>query len=713
MAEIVCSEAGRLRHFKAAIPFAFPISTSALVRMGACCETPKLPDPAKKPEAGACCSVGAAPVEKEDSFWIRLGVSLVLVGLNMILGLGVNEASRSTPLTKDAVEYWWLHGGLILAALIPVVLLGGPLFIEAFRAWFRRRITVESLFVASAVGAMASSLMSTVEGRGGAVYYDTVPLVMVIYAVGKRVGQYSRDKAFAAVADLRKTFDLAIVLKPDGSLEPTPVSAITAHDRVMVAPGGAVPVDGVILDGRGYILEAAMTGEALPVSRGPGDLVSAGTWSRDGALVIRPVGGTRRLDAILDAVEQAKTTPSRYQEQAEKIITRFFPAVMLIAGITFFGWWKLGHDAHAGLYHAMAVLLVACPCALGLATPIAVWSGLHKLSRLGLVSKHADLPGRLAAADRIVFDKTGTLSHTELALESIAVAPEFAEKSGRVFALLRAVQSRVNHPVARAFAALDCPAFELDRLTGVSVTVVPGAGIRATVTDDCGETYRMLVGEPTLVGEENARELNGLAHGQDARATAGKRVYATIDGRPSAIAVLRESFRDDADTVLRELESLGLKTAVLTGDASAKGRSIFGADTEAGLSPAEKASRIAAWKAAGETVIFVGDGLNDAAALAGADAAIAMGAGTDLARSAAHGVLTGDRLVTLPKAIALARRIDRTLKHNLYWSAGYNIAGIGLAAAGLLTPVWAALIMVISSTFVSWRAAKAAGMTEE
>lgn len=680
--------------------------------MGACCETPKLPDPAKTPEAaGPCCSVGAAPVtEKEDSFWLRLGVCLVLVGAIMMLGLGVNAADEAgSPLTKSAPEYWWLHGGMIAASVISVALLGTPLFIAAFKAWFRRSITVESLFVASAVGAMASSLLSTIEGRGGPVYYDTVPLVMVIYAVGKRVGQYSRDKALAAVADLRKTFDLAIVLKPDGTQEPTPVSEITAHDRVVVAPGGAIPVDGVILDGRGYILEAAMTGEALPVSRGPGDLVSAGTYSRDGALVIRPNAGARRLDAILDAVEHAKMTPSRYQEKAEAIISKFFPVVMLIAGATLAGWWLLGHDARAGVYHAMAVLLVACPCALGLATPIAVWSGLHKLSRLGLVSKHADLIGRLAAADRIVFDKTGTLSHTELALESIAVAPEFLEKSGRVFALLRSVQSRVNHPVARAFAALDCSAFELDRLVSVEVTVVPGAGLRATVADDFGDTYALLVGEPGLVGETNARALDAFFP----EAAPGKRIYATIDGRPAALAVLRESFRDDADLVLRELESLGLRTSVLTGDSGAKGRSIFGTDTEAGLSPAEKAARIAEWKAAGETVIFVGDGLNDAAALAGADAAIAMGAGTDLARSAAHGVLTGERLVTLPKAVALARRIDRTLKHNLYWSAGYNVVGIGLAVAGKLTPVWAALIMIVSSAFVSWRAAKAAGMMEE
>ncbi len=680
--------------------------------MGACCETPKPPDSANR-QASSCCSVGAdKPAEKDDSFWIRLGVCLVLIGAIMMLGLGVNSAGEAgAPLTDDAVEYRWLHGAMIAASVASVALLGTPLFIEAFRAWFRLRITVESLFVASATGAIVSSLLSTIEGRGGPVYYDTVPLVMVIYAVGKRVGGYSRDKALAAVADLRKTFDIAIVLKPDGTQKPTPVSEITTHDRIVVAPGGAIPVDGVILDGRGYIFEAAMTGEALPVSRGPGDLVSAGTYSRDGALVIRPAGGARRLDAILDAVEHAKATPSRYQEKAGAIISKFFPVVMLLAGATFAGWWLLGHDASAGVHHAMAVLLVACPCALGLATPIAVWSGLHKLSRLGLISKHADLIGRLAAADRIVFDKTGTLSHSELALESIAVAPEFQEKTGSVFALLRSVQSRVNHPVARAFATLDCTAFDLDRIASVEVTVVPGTGIRAMVTDDCGDTHDILMGEGTLVGAEAVKALDALD--RRPKEAAGKKVYATIGGKPAALAVLHESFRDDADTVLRELEALGLKTSVLTGDAGAKGRSIFGTDTEAGLSPAEKAERIAAWKKAGETVIFVGDGLNDAAALAGADAAIAMGAGIALARSAAHGVLTGNRLGTLPKAVALARRIDRTLKHNLYWSAAYNVAGIGLAASGKLTPVWAALIMVFSSAFVSWRAAKAAGMMED
>ena len=282
-----------------------------------------------------------------------------------------------------------------------------------------------------------------------------------------------------------------------------------------------------------------------------------------------------------------------------------------------------------------------------------------------------------------------------------------------MYALLRAVQARVNHPVARAFAALNAPAFELDRLTGVEVTVIPGAGIRATVTDDCGDTHNLLVGEPALVGPSCAAALDSLPESRAAAGESRKRIYASLDGRPAAIALLKESFRDDADRVLRDLEALGLKTAVLTGDVNARGRSVAGAATEAGLSPSEKAARIAEWKSAGETVVFVGDGLNDASALAGADAAIAMGAGTDLARSAAHGVLTGDSLTTLPKAIALCRRIDRALQINLLWAAAYNIAGIGLAAAGKLTPVWAALIMVVSSAVVSFRAARAAGMGEE
>ena len=396
------------------------------------------------------------------------------------------------------------------------------------RAWRRLRITVESLFVASALGAFASSILTTVEGRGGPVYYDTVAVVIVIYAVGKRAGQYSREKAFVAVADLRKTFDIAFVRLPDGTLDPRAASAVTPHDLVAVAPGGAIPVDGVIEDGRGYVLEAAMTGEVLPVPRGPGDTVSAGTWSRDGALLIRPHAGARRLDAILAAVEDAKATPSRYQEKADAIIAWFFPLVMALAGATFAGWWLLGHDAHAGLYHAMAVLLVACPCALGLATPIAVWSGLHKLSRLGLVSKHADLIGRLAAADRVVFDKTGTLSHTDVALEELKIAPEFSENPARIIALLRAVQTRVNHPVARAFATLQASAFETERLAAVTVTIVPGAGVRAAVTDDCGDTREILIGEASLVGGAAASSLDTLAP----PTTSGKRFNSTIDGVP-------------------------------------------------------------------------------------------------------------------------------------------------------------------------------------
>lgn len=683
--------------------------------MGSCCSVPE-----KKPAPPACCagrsggSGSADDAPKGDGFRWRLLVCLALVALIMAAAMhGHDSGEHGAPLTSSSPAYWWLHGGMIAASLASVALLGAELFVEAVKAWLRLTITVESLFVASAAGAFVTSVITSISGQGGAVYYDTVPLVVAIYAVGKRVGAYSRDKALAAVADLRKTFDLAIVLKPDGTQVPTPVSAITAHDTVLVAPGGAIPVDGVILDGRGYILEAAMTGEALPVPRGPGDVVSAGTFSRDGALVIRPQAGPRRLDAILSAVEQAKATPSRYQERADAIVRWFFPLVMILAGATFAGWALLAHAPAAGVHHAMAVLLVACPCALGLATPIAIWSGLHKLSRLGLVSKHADLIGRLAAADRVVFDKTGTLSHTDLALESVALAPEFSEKTGRVYALLRAVQARVNHPVARAFAALNASAFELDRLTGVEVTVIPGAGIRATVTDDCGDTHNLLVGEPALVGPSCAAALDALPESRAAAGESRKRIYASLDGRPAAIALLKESFRDDADRVLRDLEALGLKTAVLTGDPNARGRAVAGAATEAGLSPSEKAERIAGWKSAGETVVFVGDGLNDASALAGADAAIAMGAGTDLARSAAHGVLTGDSLTTLPKAIALCRRIDRALQINLLWAAAYNVAGIGLAAAGKLTPVWAAIIMVVSSAVVSFRAARAAGMGSE
>lgn len=647
----------------------------------------------------------------EDGFWWKLGVCLVLVGLIMMLGLGVNEAGESgRPLTQADAEYWWLHGGMIGASLASVALLGGGLLYEAFRAWFRFTITVESLFVVSGAGAFVLSLATSMEGRGAAVYYDTVPLVVVIYAVGRRVGQYSRAQAFRAVADLRRTFDVAVVRRPGGVLESVPVAMVTAHDLVHVAPGAAIPVDGVIQDGRGYVLEAAMTGEALPVPRGPGDAVSAGTFSRDGALLIRPAAGPRRLDSILAAVEQAKATPSRYQERADAVIRWFFPLVMGLAALTFAGWWLGAHDLRAGFENAMAVLLVACPCALGLATPIAVWSGLFKLSRLGLVSKHADFIGRLAAANRIVFDKTGTLSHAELALDGFVVAPDWSERAGRVAALLRAVQARVNHPVARAFGSLHAPASEQERLVAVEVTVIPGAGLRARVTDDCGDTYDLCIGEVSLVGSAEVAALNAL---DPAPGAPGKRIYATINGTPAALALLRESFRDDASAVMRELEQLGLKTAVLTGDASARGREIAGSATEAGLSPADKAARIAAWKAAGETVIFVGDGLNDAAALAGADAAIAMGEGTDLARSSAHGVLTGDRLVLLPQAIILCRRIDRTLRGNLLWSAAYNIVGISLAASGKLTPVVAALIMIVSSVFVSWRAAKSAGMMED
>ena len=635
--------------------------------------------------------------------WLRLAVAAVFAGQGMVLSLAVNL----TPPEFGGAVYWVLHGGLIAAALGVMAFLGGPLFRATWTMVRERRLSIEGLFALSLVGAFAGSLVASFTGTGD-VYYEVVAIVLAIYTIGQLVGQRSRARLREETARLRETFDTARLVDDDGNAVRMPLSELTEGSVVRVDPGEPFTVDGVVAAGTGFVSETALTGEPTPVVRHPGERVRAGTWSVDGRFDVRAAAleGERELDGILRTVEDPGGRPSELQTQADALMRGFLPFVVGVSAATAIYWAFAATWAEA-VFNSMAVLLVACPCALGLATPVAVWQGLYRLAGLGLVSRDGALLDALARTRRVFFDKTGTLSESALRwTEFLVLRPEAAGEHNLLRALA-AVEADLPHPVARALSrgpdvgdgdGKDDNGGERCRVG--DLRTLPGRGVTARVVSG-DQSFTLTVGEPEA-GDADPVHTEALRAGL--RDTAGKRVFLWVDGAPAAVAVLREHSRAGAGSIWEALEALGIRAAVLTGDPAPALELPASVPVESGLSAAEKAKAVTRAVEAGEFPVFVGDGINDASAMARATGAVAMGGGSAYTRAAAAGQLVGDRVDALPRAIAVARKVRRTLRGNLLYAAGYNVLGMGFAAAGLLHPVFAAVLMLGSSLFVTARA---------
>jgi cation transport ATPase len=426
-----------------------------------------------------------------------------------------------------------------------------------------------------------------------------------------------------------------------------------------------------------------MTGEWRPRRCGPGDAVWAGTHAIDGELEIevRTPAGQRRLDTVLATVTAARLAPSALQRQADRLAAAFLPLVVLVSAGTF-AFWCGRAGGVTGLFNSMAVLLVACPCALGLATPLAVWQGLARLTSLGLVARTGDVLDLLARADFVCFDKTGTLTEERIVVTGWSIETEFVGDADWLRAAVAAAERGLDHPVARALAA--------EAAAGVAGAVsdrriVPGCGVEARVG-----------GRAIRVG--SARWLAAAPGSGDSR------IIVQVDGRPAAAVEYAEAWRAGVAEAFGELRTLGVEGEVLTGDASWKAAELHGVPVRAGLTPADKTARVEALRSAGRLVVFVGDGINDAGAMSAADGAIAVHGGAALARATAPAVFLGDDLRFLPAAIRTARQVRASVAGNLRFAAAYNILGMAFAAAGMLHPVGAALLMLASSAFVAVRA---------
>jgi Cu+-exporting ATPase len=615
----------------------------------------------------------------ERSPWFKVGIGAAIAGQAMLLGLAVNL----TP--PEGLTRWILHLALMASSVVVLAVLGGPLFAAAWEAVRARRITIELLFLSGIVGALGASLYSTFTGIG-AVYYEVVAVLLSVYAVGKSLGAQSRVCAISESRKLLDTFDTCRVVDSDGHAKACRVAETAPGSTVLVHAGEPIPIDGQILTGEAFVRETPLTGEPFAVVRRTGDFVFAGSFSEDGDLRIlaTSLGRNRRLDQLVALTHAAQQTPSRLQAEADRIVRWFLPLVLLVAATTFAFWtWRTGWTT--GLFNSLAVLLVACPCAMGLATPIALWNALARLAERGLAPRTSDVIARLADASHVVFDKTGTLSEEELSLIDMAVTETFMSRLvlGDV---LHALARRAPHPVSRAFARLESAGASV---TFKSIKPVPAKGIEAWMELGDGRELHLHVGQSDFVGDTQGetRLLTQLRN-----QPGDHLVYVAIDGKLTAICAVRERLRNSAIETVARLQQLGVATSVLTGDRPERAAGLGLTQAEGGLTPEDKSQRVAHLRAAGETVVFVGDGVNDAPALRAANLGIALDHGAGLATANADAVLYGGDLTVLPWAIQLARHVRQGIRANLIFAATYNLIGIALAATGLLHPVAARVV---------------------
>ncbi len=517
------------------------------------------------------------------------------------------------------------------------------------------------------------------------VYYEASATVITLVLMGKILEARAKAKTGAAIEALMKLQPTTAWVERNDRLVELPVASLIPGDVVVVRPGEAVPVDGEVIAGQSSANEAMLTGESLPVAKAPGDKVFAATINGDGLLRCKAtgVGSHTLLAGIIRLVEQAQGSKAPVQRLADRVAAIFVPVVTAIAVVTFIAWWSLGGDFTTALVNAVAVLVIACPCALGLATPTAIMVGTGLGAKAGVLIHNAQALELAEKINVLAVDKTGTLTQGKPRVTEIKVGA--GGTASELLRLAASLEQGSTHPLAAALVA-EAKARGLALEMPSEVTAEPGKGIGGTVAEKA-----VRVGSPDWLGA-------------DAGATAGSQVAVEIAGQVIGVIAVADPLRESSKDAVARLQQLGVEVVMLTGDNAATAAEIArqaGVNRhEANVLPGEKAAHVAGLKAAGQVVGMAGDGINDAPALAAADVSFAMGAGADVAMQAADVTLMRDDLNGVADAISLSRATLAKIRQNLFWAFIYNVLGIPAAALGFLNPVVAGAAMALSSVSV-------------
>ncbi len=556
-------------------------------------------------------------------------------------------------------------------------------FKGALRDLRTRHLTMDVSVSLAIGGAYAAGIWSTITGQGE-LYFDAVGMFALFLLAGRYLERRARERTADATAQLVNLLPASCLkLDAEGHSNRILLSELQLGDRVLVQPGALIPADGTIVSGQSSIDESVLTGEYLPLPRGSGDTVTAGTLNVEGPLTVevQALGDDTRLSAIVRLLERAQADKPKLAELADKVAQWFLLVVLVVATVVGLVWWQI--DPQRAFWIVLALLVATCPCALSLATPTALTTATGTLHKLGLLLTRGHVLEGLNQIDTVVFDKTGTL--TEGRLTVTAVHPLGALDADACLALAAALENRSEHPIARAFGRAP--------LAAESVETVPGLGLLG-----CVEGRNLRIGQPSFVAEGFSQPAPVIPGEQ------GQWLLLGDERGPLAWLVLDDRLRDDAPALLAACRRRGWQTLLLSGDSSPMVGQIakeLGIDqAEGGMTPAAKLTRLQALQAQGHRVLMLGDGVNDVPVLAAADISVAMGSATDLAKTSADAVLLSNRLSSLAQAFDVARRSRRIIIENLTWASLYNGLILPFAAIGWVTPLWAALGMSISSLLV-------------
>lgn len=583
--------------------------------------------------------------------------------------------------------------------------IGWPFYTGAYKALRNKSANMDVLVALGTTAAYVYSLYLTIQSLGAhghtdGLYYETSAILLTLILLGKRFEAKAKGRSSDAIKKLMKLQAKTATVVRDGQEQVIPIEDVMTGDLVYVKPGERIPVDGEVTEGRSAVDESMITGESIPVDKSPGDSVTGATMNANGFLKIKAVnvGKDTALSQIIRVVEEAQGSKAPIQRLADQISGIFVPIVLGIAVITFLIWyfWAAPGDVGEAISKLIAVLVIACPCALGLATPTSIMAGSGRSAEFGILFKGGEHLEKTHRLDTIVLDKTGTVTNGKPVLTDAVAADGFEETE--LLRLAAAAETGSEHPLGEAIAAgVKEKGIDIPKLTRFEAKI--GAGVSA---EAAGKT--ILVGSRRLMESEGVQH-EALLSQMSALEGEGKTVMlVSVDGEPAGLIAVADTIKETSREAVKRLMSMGLEVIMMTGDNRKTAEAIA---KEAGITrviadvrPEQKAEEIFRLQQTGSRVAMVGDGINDAPALATADIGMAIGTGTDIAMETADITLIRGDLNSIADAIRMSRLTMKNIKQNLFWALGYNTLGIPIAAFGFLAPWVAGAAMAFSSVSV-------------
>lgn len=602
----------------------------------------------------------------------------------------------------------WIKWVMFALALPVQFYVGRQYYIGAYKSLRNGTANMDVLVALGTSAAFFYSIPVTLGWISGHVYYETAAVIIVLIKLGKLLEARAKGRTSEAIKKLMALRPKNARIVRDGVEMEVPVEDVQIGDIVLVRPGEKIPVDGMVIKGRSSVDESMLTGESLPVEKGPGATVIGGTLNKLGMIKFEAtrIGKDTALAQIIRLVEEAQASKAPIQKLVDRISAVFVPAVILIAVLTFLGWLFFGPPLPVNadvtpftraLITMVAVLVIACPCAMGLATPTAVMVGTGKGAELGILFKHSEALERAGTVKMVVLDKTGTITKGQPSVTDIlSLTPAFSEEE--ILRLAASVEKGSEHPLGESIVAeAGNRDLKLSEPQGFRATA--GNGVEAEV-----DGLSVVVGSPRMMLQRGYTLENAEKSIEKFQQEGKTTVIVAVNDQPAGIIAIADTIKPGSREAIEELHRMGIEVAMLTGDNRPTALAIA---QQAGIDrvlaevlPGEKAAEVKKLQEQGYVVAMVGDGVNDAPALAQADVGIAIGTGTDVAMASAPVVLISGDLRGVPRAIHLSRVTLRTIKQNLFWAFFYNTILIPAAALGYLVPILAATAMAFSSVFV-------------